>query len=146
MLLPIIDKTEYSFDGRINTTQTIVLKERISTSEVVSAVLELRVHALSGLATLAQATVKAYPQSVSAEDPGQFFITGTAPTGSPLISIASCGPIQSTTVPPIQFAAQFSATPITSAVRIVLEWAQGTNAASGPQKITISVGLNLRMA
>jgi hypothetical protein len=134
--IPIVPKTEFSFDGRTSSLQTVVLKERIPTDGAVSGVLEVRFHSHSGLTDSAQAWVRVVNETVSRDDPGTFFLS------------ASAGPVAAVTLnnqltPPTLLLAAFNV-PICSMVQVRLEWDQGITAASGVQKIVIGVDLICR--
>jgi hypothetical protein len=78
-LIQIIPKTRYEFDGRIGSSQSITLKERIPAVAFGSGVLVVRVHEIDGWATSASATVGVRAQSVAPEDPGLEFVDCYAP-------------------------------------------------------------------
>jgi hypothetical protein len=132
--IEVTPMTEYTLDGRANSTQTIVLRERIPMVMAVSAVLEARVHSTGGLTGTASIKVRCFPQSQSREDPGIFFVGDTA--------LAETAAITSSTQPPVLLTDTFD-TPIPSMVRVVLELAQG-GTATGAQTLTLGVDLIVR--
>jgi hypothetical protein len=129
-LIEIIPKTLFSFDGRIGTTQIIVLKDFVNTVGFSSGALVVRVHAVSGIVTGASAKVVAYNQSRDRDDPGVFF-AGSQIAATDQITSTSAGKLEVAQLTP----------PISSAVRVTVEWSQGGTAASGPQLVTIAVDL-----
>src|SRR5262245_51731785 len=105
---------------------------------MVSGHLEVRVHARGTFASAnVQANVKVYPQSLSAEDPGVFFV---GPTALATCSITTTAPA---TVPGL-LTSPFAGTQLTSAVKVVLEFVQGATAASAAQTFSISADITAR--
>lgn len=75
----------------------------------------------------------AYNQSVDPNDPATFFVDRGAP-------VVTSEPIEQGTDPGTLLVRALQ-TPISSSVRVVLQWAQGGTAASGVQIVTIGVDL-----
>jgi hypothetical protein len=132
-LIEIIPKTEFQFDGRANSTQYVILKDHVPTVGFASGALLVRVHAHSNLTATVSVQVKVYNTSDDPRDPATSFV------GASIADFGASPITNSTTVPSLKPAA-FTA-PISSSVRVQLEWAQGSTAASSVQKLTISVDL-----
>lgn len=128
-LIPIIPKTSYDFDGRASTTQVVVLKDRIPTTDFASGVLVVRAYPESGLSSTAAANVKVYNVSESPEDKGTFFVGTTA--------LATAGPIDDDTDAATLFTDDLAA-PIGPMIRVTLEFAQGATEAT-TQTVTLAV-------
>ncbi len=131
-LIQVVPKTTYKFDGRAGSTQQIVLEGRVSTLGFASGALIVRVHATSNFSRTAQAHAKVYNQSVDGNDPATFFV-GTTPiaTSDDIDATTSAGTLSVTAL----------GSPISSSVRVVLEWSQGSDAATGAQTLTLGVDL-----
>jgi hypothetical protein len=127
-LIEIIQKTTYTFDARASTTQDVVLKDFVNTVGFSSGVVVVRVHVASGFATGATARVQIYNQSRDRDDPGVFFTDAAIATAT--IAATDSGKLKVASFTP----------PISSMVRVMLQWVQGANVASN-QSLTIAVDL-----
>jgi hypothetical protein len=134
-VIEIIPKTLFSFEGRQNSTQDVVLAERVPSVPYASGTFEVMVFSLTGVSSSAVAQVTVSNESEEPEDPGAFF------TGSSAIATVS---INSSTQPPVLLAAQLTG-PIGSMLRVRLRWLQGSSEAAEPQKLTIAANLVMRM-
>ena len=131
--IPIIGKTEFLFDGRADSVQTVILKDLIAAEGIRTGVLEVRLFSHSGLSDSAQANVRVVNRAQSAEDPGVFLVTSGAS------SVASVT-INNQLTAPMLLLGPF-AQPIVSMVCVKLDWSQGVTPASGVEKIVIGVDL-----
>ena len=114
-LISVIPKTSFELDGRESSTQEVVLADGISTLGFTSGVLIVRVHTTSGFEATAQAKVNVYNQSVDGNDPATFFVGTTAIAETAAITSTSGGKL---------LVDELDA-PISSAVRVVVEWSRG---------------------
>jgi hypothetical protein len=140
-LIQIIPKTRYEFDGRIGSSQSITLKERIPAVAFGSGVLVVRVHEIDGWATSASATVGVRAQSVAPEDPGLEFVD--------TVNLLSSVDINDDDVVPellIGKVGEFPASFDVNApmLQVLMLFSQGATAASGNQSLTLGVDLVLR--
>jgi hypothetical protein len=138
--IEVTRKTEFSFDGRAGSVQTVILNERIPTPGVVSGVLAVRIHNHSGLTNTALAKIQVINQAVSRDDPGVLLVQSTA-GGAEVASVT----ITQATAQPDLLVDPLTA-PIASMVRVLLEWSQGATPAADAQKIVIGVDLVGRAA
>jgi hypothetical protein len=134
-LIQIIPKTRYEFDGRANSSQSIILKERVPVVTYGSGVLVVRVHDISGWTATASAAIAVRAQSVSPEDPGTEFVIES---GAALASVT----INDDDTTPELLIATFNAD--APMLRVLLSFSQGATAAGDVQSLTLGVDLVLR--
>ena len=133
-VIPIIDKTDFAFDGRTGSTQTIVLADGIDATGWKSAVAEIRLHASAGWTATASLAISIKNSSIVPEDPTVVFLG--AAVGSPRSFL-------STDAAPLLVTAAFGL-PIASQLQVSLIWTQGGTPAGAAQTASISVNLVAR--
>jgi hypothetical protein len=135
-VIEVIAKTEFAFDGRANTSQSVVLAERIPTWAYGSGVLEVLLFSQSDLTSTADAFFQVFNQSDEPDDPASVF-TSSSPSATVIID--------NTTATPSLLPALLTGG-IGAMVRVHLRWSQGsTPAVDQPQKITVAVNLVMRL-
>ncbi len=139
-LASVIAKSDYQFDGRLGSTQDIVLAAGIDTSACVTGVLQTRVHSKSAFTATAIANIIVQNASLVAEEPDVVYLPATGVT-----PVATSTNITSTSAAPVLDVVAFAA-PIGSMVRVILRWTQGATAAAAVQNLSVSVDLVLRPA
>ena len=134
-LIPIIDKTDFSFDGRTSgSTQSVPLAIGVDSSLWVSGVLVVRLHTKgtwpagsSGSATVTVESIGLVP-----EDPSVVFVASPAVVTSSAIVLATTAPFLDVTA---------LTAPIGSLLQVRLLWSQGAGAGTGVHAFSISVAL-----
>ena len=132
--IPILGKTEVSFDGRnaASVFQDIPIAVGIDSSEFVSAVLVAKLHTKNTWSTSAFLRILAQNIMISPDEPDVVFVAGgTAP--------AEVSFVNGDTAPALKLT-QFTGV-IGPMLRILLRWEQGLTVASGAQTASVSVDL-----
>jgi|JI10StandDraft_1071094.scaffolds.fasta_scaffold31602_3 hypothetical protein len=135
--IPILDKCDHYFDGRIGSIQDITVAQIVNTSAWASAVIQARWYGSTSLSASAQISFVVQQAFVGEDDPGQFF-TIANPLAGPNIALTTAF-TAGTAVGSLETAA--FANPIGPYVRVFLRFAQGATPAGGQQKITVGVSL-----
>ncbi|MBK8937610.1 MAG: hypothetical protein IPM79_08180 [Polyangiaceae bacterium] len=131
-LVPILAKTDFSYDGRVNTNQDAPVAVGVDSSAWVSAVLVVRLHAKNSWATSAQVQVLVDNVMIVPEEPDVVFASA-----SPIATVSF---VQGSDNAPALKLAVLSA-PIGPMLRVTVRWVQGTTAATATQ--TVSLGIDL---
>jgi hypothetical protein len=134
----VLPKTDYLFDGRVNTSQLVPFATGIDASSWVSGLLVVRVHARGGTWG-ASATLRIYVQNImlTPEDPDVIF----APT--PVAPAVIGATLASVTVDTNTVAGALLTAPLTNMgpmLRVIGEWAQGGTAST---QATASLGIDV---
>jgi hypothetical protein len=131
-LVPVIPKTDFSFDGRINTDQDVPIAVGIDSSAWVSGVILVRVHSRGGTwPTGASLNVLVQNIMLVPEEPDLVFINTTS-----LLTTAIA--ITNSTNAGALFVS--SLTTMGPQLRVLLRFSQGPNAGAAQ---TISIGVDL---
>lgn len=133
-VIPIIPKTDFSFDGRVSVDQDIPVAVGVDTSAFVTGVLAVRLHS-RGAAWTGTAKLSVMVQNImlTPEEPDVVFL---APAD--LVPALSNTITSSTAIGTLFISSLLAMGPM---VRVVVRFNQGATAAGGPQTIAIGVDL-----
>lgn len=130
-LIEVIERTDYSFDGRTTSNQDIVLATGIDSRRWKSGAAIIRLHAKSGWSASAILSINIDNISLTPEDPSVVF-TGSR-VASPQILAAAAAPLL--VVSGLTLAA------IGPQLQVSLRWSQGATAAGAAQTLSLSIDL-----
>lgn len=134
LVVPIVRRLTYRFDGRTTVEQTVQLGTAVPVAFARTGQLVFIVERADGLSSTAGFLIECDSVSVVEEDPPSTFI-GTRAAGSPTVNLATAIPF-------------FQTTPLTAGfgpeLAVTLRWLQGSVAATRDCFVTLSVYLMLR--
>lgn len=139
-LVPVIPKTDFSFDGRSSTLQDVPLATGIDSSSWVSAVLAVRIHAKGTFSATGKAVIMVQNIMLVPEEPDVVYVAPTDLTGGNL-TISSAAADAAGVLKVLALTG-----PIGPMLRVLLRFDQGATAAGAAQTFTMSVDLVGRQA
>jgi hypothetical protein len=130
-LVPIIAKTDFSFDGRTSTNQDAVLATGIDSRGWKSGVVVVRLHAKNSWSGSAILSVNVDNVSLDPVDPSVVFVGSRV--ASPSISSGATAPLLTV--------ASLNLATIGEQLQVSLRWSQGATPAGAAQTLSISIDL-----
>ncbi len=133
-LVPILPKTDFSFDGRnvANATQDVPVAVGIDSSSWVSGALIVRLHAKNTWSATASLRVFVDNIMLAPEEPDVVFAT------SPVVELAFASFVNTDAAPLLKVATLTGMGPM---LRVMVRWTQGLTAGAGQQ--TGAIGIDL---
>ena len=134
-VVPILPKTDFSFDGRVSVDQDVPVAVGVDTSGFVSGVLAVRLHSRGALWTsTAKLSVLVQNIMLTEEEPDVVFISATNLVTTPIDILLS------TPVPTLFISPLSTMGPL---VRVLVRFNQGATALTGVQTAPIAIGIDL---